>query len=101
MLNYIYYSFDFIVKRILPKLKFTRGIYYFLTRGENAVISRAETLGRLSRAGFRIKQESFIGNLLCIEARKIDDPFPKNETILRAIDCIIKGRERWKNDKGI
>jgi hypothetical protein len=81
VLNYIYYSFDFIVKRVLPKIKFTRRIYFFLTRGENAVISRAEALGRLSRAGFRIKQESFIGNLLCIEARKSGDPLPKNENI--------------------
>jgi hypothetical protein len=81
VLNYIYYFFDFIVKRVLPKIKFTRGAYFFLTRGENAVISRAEALGRLSRAGFRIKQESFIGNQLCIEARKSGDPLPKNEHI--------------------
>jgi hypothetical protein len=80
VLNYIYYIFDFIVKRILPKLKFTRGFYFLLTRGENAVISRAEALGRLSRAGFKIKQESFIGNQLCIEARKNGDPIQKNET---------------------
>jgi hypothetical protein len=66
---------------VLPKIKFTRGLYFFLTRGENAVISRAEALGRLSRAGFRIKQESFIGNQLCIEARKSGDPLPKNENI--------------------
>ena len=80
-MNYIYYSLDFIVKRILPKLKWTRKLHFFLTRGENAVISRAEALGRLSRAGFRIKQESFIGNQLCIEARKVDDPLPVNENI--------------------
>ncbi len=79
VLNYIYYFFDFIVKRIFPKLKFTRGLYFFLTRGDNAVISRAEALGRLSRAGFRIKQESFIGNQLCIEARKVGEPIPVNE----------------------
>ena len=78
LLNYVYYFFDFIIKRILPKIKFTRGLYFFLTRGENAVISRAEALGRLSRAGFRIKQESFIGNQLCIEARKVSDPLPLN-----------------------
>jgi hypothetical protein len=74
VLNYIYYSLDFIIKRIFPKLKFTRWLYFFLTRGENTVLSRAEVLGRISRAGFMIKQESFIGNQLCIEAKKIGDP---------------------------
>jgi lipopolysaccharide/colanic/teichoic acid biosynthesis glycosyltransferase len=81
LLNYIYYTFDFLIKRVLPKLKFTRGLYMFLTHGENTVLSRAEALGRLSRAGFKIKQESFIGNKLCIEARKIGDPLPKKETL--------------------
>lgn len=81
VLNYMYYSGDFIVKRILPKLKFTRGIYLFLTHGQNTVLSRAEALGRISRAGFKIKQESFIGNLLCIEARKFNDPVPLNERV--------------------
>ncbi len=81
LLNYIYYTCDFIVKRIFPKLKFTRGLYFFLTRGENAVITRAEALGRLCRAGFSIKQESFIENKLCIEARKINEPTPNNENI--------------------
>ncbi|MDO9580116.1 MAG: sugar transferase [Bacteroidales bacterium] len=81
VLNWIYYFLDFIVKRILPKLKITRGLYIFLTRGNNAVISRAEALGRLSRAGFRIRQESFIGNLLCIEAVKSSNPIQKNDNI--------------------
>lgn len=78
VINWIYYSFDFIVKRVLPKLRITSGLYLFLTRGSNAVISRAEALGRLSRAGFRIRQESFIGNQLCIEARKYGDPIAQN-----------------------
>jgi hypothetical protein len=88
VLNYIYYSFDFIVKRIFPKIKFTRGLYFFLTRGENAVISRAEALGRLSRAGFRITQESFIGNQLCIVAKKEGIPLPKNENIYGPIIAL-------------
>ena len=95
LLNYIYYFFDFIVKRILPKLKFTRGIYIFLTREENAVLSRAEALGRISRAGFRIKQESFIGNQLCIEAQKHNEPFPINENVygpLIALSRVGKNR---------
>jgi lipopolysaccharide/colanic/teichoic acid biosynthesis glycosyltransferase len=81
VLNYIYYSFDFVVKRVLPKLKFTRPLYFFLTRGENAVISRAEALGRLSRGGFKIKMESFIGNKLCIEARKYAEPLPIKDNL--------------------
>jgi Sugar transferases involved in lipopolysaccharide synthesis len=80
-INYLLYTFDFGVKRVLPKLRFTRPFYYFLTHGNNAVISRAEALGRLTRGGFRIRQESFIGNYLCIEAKKINEPLPKNENI--------------------
>jgi lipopolysaccharide/colanic/teichoic acid biosynthesis glycosyltransferase len=79
--NYIYYIFDFGLKRVLPKIKFTRPLYFFLTQGNNAVITRAEALGRLSRGGFRIRQESFIGNLLCIEAKKTGDPLPQNGNI--------------------
>ena len=95
VLNYIYYCFDFVLKRILPKLKVTRGLYFFLTRGENAVISRAESLGRLSRAGFMINQESFIGNKLCIEARKINDPFRKNEYLYGPLIALPRiGKER-------
>jgi lipopolysaccharide/colanic/teichoic acid biosynthesis glycosyltransferase len=78
VINYIYYSFDFIVKRVFPKLKFTRGLYRMLTHDANKVLSRAEALGRLSRAGFMINQESFIGKNLCIEAVKIGDPIPMN-----------------------
>ncbi len=80
VINYIFYSFDFIVKRVLPKLKWTRGLYKMLTRDLNKVYSRAEALGRLSRAGFMINQESFIGNNLCIEAIRIGEPIPMNGT---------------------
>jgi len=86
--NYIYYTLDFGLKRVLPKLKFTRPLYLFLTHGNNTVISRAEALGRLCRGGFRIRQESFIGNLLCIEAKKTGDPLPKNENIYGPIIAL-------------
>jgi hypothetical protein len=97
--NYIYYTFDFVIKRILPKLKFTQRLYYFLTRGENAVLSRAEALGRISRAGFRIRQESFIGNQLCIEAKKNGEPIPLHGSIygpLIALPRVGKGGVMFK-----
>lgn len=99
VLNYIFYTFDFAVKRVLPKLKFTRPLYLFLTHGNNNVISRAEALGRLCRGGFRIRQESFIGNMLCIEAKKIAEPLLLNENIygpLIALPRIGKNGEQIK-----
>lgn len=99
ILNYGLYSFDFVVKRVMPKIKFTRRLYLFLTHGNNAVISRAEALGRLSRGGFRIRQESFIGNQLCIEAKKTGAPLPKNENVygpLIALPRIGKNGELIK-----
>jgi lipopolysaccharide/colanic/teichoic acid biosynthesis glycosyltransferase len=94
ILNYIYYFFDFLIKRVLPKLKFTRGLYILLTRDENKVLSRAEALGRLSRAGFMINQETFIGNTLCIEGLKIGNPIPMNGTNYGPLIALMRvGKE--------
>jgi len=97
--NYIFYTIDFIYKRVLPKFKVTRPVYFALSGGRNNVISRAEALGRLTRGGFRIKSESFLGNLLCIESRKISDPLPRNENIygpLIALPRVGKNGEMIK-----
>ncbi|HUS86677.1 MAG TPA: sugar transferase [Bacteroidales bacterium] len=77
-INYIFYTLDFIVKRVFPKLRITRWLYLILTRDNNIVLSRAEALGRLSRAGFEIVNESFIHNNLFVEARKIRVPLDVN-----------------------
>ena len=85
VINYIFYSFDFIIKRVLPKIRFTRWLWLLLTRGNNVVISRAEALGRISRAGFEITTETYINNLLFIEGRKKGAPlniYGKNYGIL-------------------
>lgn len=73
-LNVFIYSLDFIIKRVFPKLTLTKGIYFFLTRGNNRVISKAETLGRLYSCGFEIIEEALIDNHLFFAARKIKDP---------------------------
>ncbi len=65
--NYLFYIFDFIIKRVLPKFSFTKGIYFFLTRGQNRVLSRAEILGRLYSCGFEAVREEFIqGNYYAV-----------------------------------
>lgn len=72
--NNIYYCLDFILKRVFPKLLLTKRIYFFLTRGQNRVISKAETLGRLYSCGFEIIEDALIDNLLYYAARKIKEP---------------------------
>jgi len=76
---YIIAGPDFIINRVIPRLRLTRGIWEFLTGGANPPFSRAEALGRLSRAGFAIKQEKFAGNMLCIKAERRSAPKPANE----------------------
>ena len=74
-LNYLFYYFvDFPVKRVMPKLKVTRGLYFNLTRGNNRVITRAETLGRLISCGFEIIDEEYIDNLCYITSEKVKEP---------------------------
>ena len=81
VLNYIFYTVDFIVKRVFPKFVITKKIYFFLTRGQNRVITKAETFGRLYSCGFEVISEKFIDNHLFFVARKIREPlYPKNPT---------------------
>jgi len=75
ILNRIYYFFDFIIKRIFPKFNLTKRIYFFLTRGQNRVISKAETFGRLYSCGFRIVTEKNINGQLYFVTRKSRKPF--------------------------
>ena len=81
LLNYIYYSFDFLVKRVLPKLPVGKKLYFFLTHGHNRVMSRAEILGRICSCGFSILQEQKLGGKLYVIARKVKQPaFNENAT---------------------
>lgn len=74
VINWIFYTFDFIVKRLFPKFILTRRIYFILTRGMNRVISRAEILGRLYSCGFEVEDECFIANLYFFAVKKKKQP---------------------------
>lgn len=77
-LYYILLPADFLLKRVLPRLRLTRGVWQLMTRNANPPLSRAEALGRLCRAGFIIRQEKFTGNMLCIKAQRKTAPLPVN-----------------------
>jgi len=50
----VYYFFDFIWKRVFPKLPLTREIYFTFAKEKDRAISLAEGLGRLVYCGFKI-----------------------------------------------
>ncbi len=86
-LNHLYYFVDFIFKRVFPKFKFTKRIYFFLTNGRNRALSKSEILGRLVYCGFEIESVEEIQNMLYFKARKVglpkEKPEPSTGLILR------------------
>ena len=97
-LNYAYYTLDFVVKRIFPKFSLTKKLYFFLTRGNNRVITKAETFGRLYSCGFEVIAERRMAGHLYFIARKTGKPlFPKNPTY----GPIIKLNRYGKDGKKI
>ena len=81
VLNNIYYSFDFLFKRVFPKLPITKNIYFFITRGNNRILSQAEILGRLYSCGFGLLSEKYISGELFFITKKIKEPaFDYNPT---------------------
>jgi lipopolysaccharide/colanic/teichoic acid biosynthesis glycosyltransferase len=93
-INYIYYTLDFIIKRVFPKFTLTKKLYFILTRGENRVLSKAEAFGRLYSCGFEILDERVIDKCLYFIAIKVKEPlFPKNPSYgpMIALERIGKG----------
>jgi len=79
--NFVYYFFDFILKRVFPKFAITKKIYFFLTRGNNRVLTKAETFGRLYSCGFNIVAEKEIDKYLYFVAVKNNEPlYPSDPT---------------------
>ncbi len=96
VLNYIYYFFDFIFTRVFPKIAVFKNIYFFITRGKNRVLSKAETLGRLYSCGFECVEESYIDGKLYFVMRKVKEPyFDKNPSY----GPLFKMRRVGKNKK--
>ena len=80
-INFIYYFLDFILKRVFPKFSITKKIYFLITRGNNRVLTKAETFGRLYSCGFEIISEKNLNGHLYFVARKVKEPlYPKQPT---------------------
>ncbi|MGV8093815.1 MAG: sugar transferase [Mangrovibacterium sp.] len=66
VLNSLYYTADFLVMRVFPKLPVCRNIYFSLTKGNKRVLSRPEVLGRLYSCGFEVITEQVLQGRLYV-----------------------------------
>jgi lipopolysaccharide/colanic/teichoic acid biosynthesis glycosyltransferase len=72
--NWFYYLADVLFFRVSPKLPLLKKVYFFLTKGKNRVLTRAETFGRLYSCGFEVVDEGIFNNKVFFVARKIKEP---------------------------
>jgi len=95
-INYVLYSFNYILKRFVPKWGFTREIYFWLTNGRKRILAKSEVYGRLYATGFEVKDEFKADALVYFIAEK------KNEPVRHEIfnySPIIKLKRVGKNGK--
>jgi hypothetical protein len=71
---HIYYALDFILRRVFPKLRFTKKIFYGITKGRNRVLSEPEAFGRIASCGFKIVDFEYKDNLTYVWAEKFGNP---------------------------
>lgn len=72
--NQFIYVLDFIIHRVFSKIKYTKKLYFAITKGEDRVLSLTEALGRLSSCGFQIINYQKSGYKTYILVRKISTP---------------------------
>lgn len=70
-----YYAMDFVLKRLFPKWAATKKIYFWLTKGQNRVISLTEAMGRLVSCGYEIVDNRRFGYDTFIIAKKVREPY--------------------------
>ncbi len=74
VLNDLYLGFEFLFKRIIPKLSLTKRQYFKITKGKDRILSKAEGLGRLVSCGFKIMDHKNIDGLTYFVVKKDKEP---------------------------
>jgi len=74
LIGRIFYFFDFVWRRVVPKIPVIQKFYFGITRGKNRALSFAESLGRLYYCGFRVFDVNEIDNYVYFIAIKSKNP---------------------------
>lgn len=75
----------YVWHEMLPKIKMTRGMYFFFTGERHRTYSHTEILGRICRAGFKIVHEEDQHGALHIIAEKRSEPLERNDSSVSPI----------------
>ena len=95
-LGWVFYAFDFVWKRIVPKLFLTNRLYYDITQGRNRVLTKTEVLGRLYYCGFEVLDQQVIDGYTLVLARRLRQP---NKQVRKRYGPLIKLRRIGKNGR--
>ena len=89
---------DFVINRIIPKIKYINNIYFYFTKGLYHTLSRAEILGRLVYCGFSIVDYKVINQQLYFVAIKTGKPMDYQ---IPSFHPIIRLQRLGRNGKKI
>ncbi len=89
---------DFVINRMIPKIKYINNLYFYLTDGTYHTLSSAELLGRLVYSGFNIVDFKVINGMFYFVAVKVKKP---SEFKSPSYYPIIKLHRVGKNGKYI
>ena len=73
-INWIFYTFYYFAKRVIPKLFLTKRLYYDITHGKRRVLSKTEVFGRLYFCGFEVLAEKKMDHYTYFVARRKQEP---------------------------
>ena len=95
-LGSIIWFFDYIINRIMPKLKYSSKLYHYFSTGNNRALTRVEVLGRIYRAGFDVVREEFSDDRFYVIAKKIKAPITDDKP---TNGILIRLKRKGKNGK--
>lgn len=74
VLGKAYENYEFLFKRVVPKLPYVKSLYFNITKGKDRLLSKAEALGRLVSCGFDIVDLKQIDGVYYYVAKKVKAP---------------------------
>ena len=74
VINNFYLLYEFLFLRVAPRIMGLRGIYFFISRGNGQLLSKAEVLGRLVCCGFEIRDYFVINGISWFVVKKVRLP---------------------------